>query len=92
MPFEYSFSAWDRQKELLDKGDADMQEIYDQGGFANPTFYLFYYGADMDNYEYGNWVESKGHIDFEKGEMTFQFVMDHAYASDYTIVTVSYIK
>ena len=92
VPFEYSFSAWDRQKELLDKGDADMQEIYDQGGFANPTFYLFYYGADMDNYEYGNWVESKGHIDVEKGIMTFQFVMDHAYASDYTVVKVTYTK
>lgn len=92
VPFDYSFTAWDRQKELLDKGDADMQEIYDQGGFANPTFYLFYYGADTDGYECGNWMESKGHIDFKEGEMTFQFVIDHAYAGDYTRVRVTYTK
>lgn len=92
VPFDYSFSAWDRQKKLLDAGDADMQEIYDQGGFANPAFYLFYCGADTDEYESGNWLESKGHIDFEKGEMTFQFVIDHAYASDYTRVHVTYTK
>ena len=30
VPFSYSFSAWDRQKKLLDAGDAEMQEIYDQ--------------------------------------------------------------
>ena len=92
VPFDYSFTAWDRQKELLDKGDADMQEIYDQGGFANPTFYLFYYGADTNEWEGENWLESKGHIDFEKGEMTFQFVIDHAYAGDYTRVHVTYTK
>ncbi|WP_273373382.1 DUF4929 family protein [Alistipes megaguti] len=92
VPFDYSFTAWDRQKELLDKGDADMQEIYDQGGFANPTFYLFYCGADTNEWEGENWLESKGHIDFEKGEMTFQFVIDHAYAGDYTRVHVTYTK
>ena len=92
VPFDYSFSAWDRQKELLDAGDAEMQEIYDQGGYANPTFYLFYCGADTNEWEGENWLESKGHIDFEKGEMTFQFVIDHAYAGDYTSVHVTYKK
>lgn len=92
VPFCYSFSAWDRQKKLLDEGDAEMQEIYDQGGIANPAYYLFSYGINEDGYGNGNWIESKGHIDFEKGEMTFQFVMDHYYAGDYTIVHVTYTK
>ena len=92
VPFDYSFSAWDRQKELLDAGDAEMQEIYDQGGYANPTFYLFYCGADTNEWEGNYWIESKGHIDFEKGVMTFQFVIDHAYAGDYTSVHVTYKK
>lgn len=92
VPFSFSFTAWDRQKELLDAGDAEMQEIYDQGGIANPAYYLFSYSVDEDGYENGNWLESEGHIDFEKGEMTFQFVMDHYYAGDYTIVYVTYTK
>ena len=92
VPFSYSFSAWDRQKKLLDEGDAEMQEIYDQGGIANPAYYLFSSSVDEDGYGNKTWLESKGHIDFEKGEMTFQFLIDHAYAYDYTIVHVTYKK
>lgn len=92
VPFEYSFSAWDRQKELLDAGDAEMMDAYILGGSAEPSYYLFSYSVDEDGYGNGNWLESKGHIDFEKGEMTFQFVMDHYYAYDYTIVHVTYTK
>lgn len=95
VPFEFSFSAWNRQKERLEKGDADMQEIYDMGGYANPTFYLIAYGcsqADAEDCGFSEWHESKGHIDFEKGEMTFEFIFAHAYSGDYTIVNVTYKK
>lgn len=92
VPFEYTFSAWDRQKELLDAGNAEMMEAYIQGGTAEPSYYLFSYSVDEDGYENGTWIESKGHIDFEKGEMTFQFLMDHYYAGDYTVVHVTYTK
>lgn len=92
VPFEYSFSAWDRQKAILETGDAEMMDAYISGGSAEPSYYLFSYSVDEDGYENGNWIESKGHIDFEKGEMTFQFVMDHYYAGDYTIVHVTYTK
>ena len=95
VPFEFSFSAWNRQKERLEKGDADMQEIYDMGGYANPTFYLIAYGcsqADAEDCGFSEWHESKGHIDFEKGEMTFEFIFAHAYSGDYTIVNVTYTK
>ena len=95
VPFEFSFSAWNRQKERLEKGDADMQEIYDMGGYANPTFYLIAYGcsqADAEDCGFSEWHESKGHIDFEKGEMTFEFISAHAYSGDYTIVNVTYKK
>lgn len=89
VPFRYGFSAWDRQKSLLDKGDADMREIYDTGGVADPAYYLFSSGIDEDAYGNGTWIESKGELDLAKGEMTFQFIMDHAYAGDYTIVKVT---
>ena len=92
VPFEYSFSAWDRQKAILETGDAEMMDAYISGGSAEPNYYLFSYGINEDGYGNGNWIESKGHIDFEKGEMTFQFVMDHYYAGDYTIVHVTYTK
>ena len=36
--------------------------------------------------------DSLTQYDFEKGEMTFQFVMDHYYAGDYTVAHVTYTK
>ncbi len=92
VPFEYTFSAWTRQKKLLDAGNAEMMEAYIQGGTAEPSNYLFSYSVDEDGYGNGNWLESKGHIDFKEGKMTFQFVMDHYYAYDYTVVNVTYKK
>ena len=92
VPFVYSFSAWTRQKELLDAGNAEMMEAYISEGSAEPSYYLFSYSVDEDGYGNNTWLESKGHIDFEKGEMTFQFLMDHYYAYDYTVVHVTYKK
>lgn len=95
VPFEYSFSAWTRQKELLDAGNAEMIEAYISGGSAEPSYYLFAVSCsqeDADDWGFSNLIENKGHIDFEKGEMTFQFNFAHTYAGDYTIVHVTYKK
>lgn len=95
VPFEYSFSAWTRQKELLDAGNAEMIEAYISGGSAEPSYYLFAVSCsqeDADDWGFSNLIENKGHIDFEKGEMTFQFNFAHTYAGDYTIAHVTYKK
>lgn len=92
VPFEYSFSAWDRQKAILETGDADMMDLYIMGGTAEPSYYLFLSPVDINDWGGDYWIESKGHIDFETGKMTFQFVMDHYNAGDYTAVHVTYTK
>ena len=95
VPFEYSFSAWDRQKAILDTGDADMMDAYISGGSAEPSCYLFAASCsqtDAYDWSFKNLIENKGHIDFEKGVMTFDFNIAHNYAGDYTIVNVTYKK
>lgn len=95
VPFEYTFSAWDRQKAILDTGDAEMIETYISGGSAEPSYYLFAASCsqtDADDWGFENLIDNKGHIDFEKGEMTFDFNIAHNCAGDYTIVNVTYKK
>lgn len=91
--FDYSFSAWKRQKELLDKGDAEMKELFTYDISANPETYLFISNIDNDSWEDPkNFVSPTANIDFAKGTMDFNFVFDHKNAGGYSIITVNYTK
>ena len=88
VPFDYTFSAWTRLKEMADAGksfivnDGDsktetpVQDIIDGGGTLNP--YAFFDNtdvvADAEETEYKNiFVIPTGKIDFANGKMTFAF-------------------
>lgn len=88
VPFDYTFSAWTRLKEMADAGknfivdDGDsktetpVQDIIAGGGTLNP--YAFFDNtdvvADAEKTEYENiFVVPTGKIDFANGKMTFAF-------------------
>lgn len=88
VPFDYTFSAWIRLKEMADAGksfivddgesktETPVQDIIDGGGTLNP--YAFFDNidvvADAGKTEYKNiFVVPTGKIDFANGKMTFAF-------------------
>lgn len=88
VPFDYTFSAWIRLKEMADAGksfivddgesktETPVQDIIDGGGTLNP--YAFFDNidvvADAEKTEYKNiFVVPTGKIDFANGKMTFAF-------------------
>ena len=88
VPFDYTFSAWTRLKEMADAGksfivddgdsktETSVQDIIDGGGTLNP--YAFFDNidvvADAEKTEYKNiFVVPTGKIDFANGKMTFAF-------------------
>ncbi len=88
VPFDYTFSAWDRLKAMadanrsfvVDEGDTKIevpvQKIIDGGGSLNP--YSFFDNTDVvadgEETDYKNiYVAPTGKIDFTSGNMTFTF-------------------
>lgn len=88
VPFDYTFSAWNRLKAMadanesfvVDDGDTrtkvPVQDIIDGGGSLNP--YSFFDNTDViadgEETEYKNvYVAPTGKIDFTTGKMTFAF-------------------
>ena len=88
VPFDYTFSAWDRLKAMADanksfvvddgetKTKVPVQDIIDGGGSLNP--YSFFDNTDVvadgEETEYNTiYVAPTGKIDFTTGKMTFAF-------------------
>lgn len=88
VPFDYTFSAWDRLKAMADanksfvvddgdtKTEVSVQDIIDGGGSLNP--YSFFDNTDVvkdaEETGYKNiYVAPTGKIDFANGKMTFAF-------------------
>ena len=88
VPFDYTFSAWDRLKAMadanrtfvVDEGDTktrvSVQDIIDGGGSLNP--YSFFDNTDVvadgEETDYTTiYVAPTGKIDFTSGKMTFAF-------------------
>lgn len=88
VPFDYTFSAWNRLKAMADanksfvvddgdtKTEVSVQDIIGGGGSLNP--YSFFDNTDIvtdgENTDYTTiYVAPTGKIDFTKGKMTFAF-------------------
>lgn len=88
VPFDYTFSAWDRLKTMADanksfvvndgdtKTEVSVQDIIEGGGSLNP--YSFFDNTDIvtdgENTDYTTiYVAPTGKIDFTTGKMTFAF-------------------
>lgn len=88
VPFDYTFSAWDRLKAMADANESfvvdegetktkiPVQDIIDGGGSLNP--YLVFDNTDViadgEDTDYTTiYVAPTGKIDFTRGKMTFAF-------------------
>lgn len=103
VPFDFSFTAWDRLKALAEAGeevevDEDgnksnvaLSDIIEMGGTLNPTAWLVNSPVDEDGWdEPAEYVAPTGSIDFSTGKMTFLFPWDFANASGYERISVVY--
>lgn len=88
VPFDYTFSAWDRLKAMADanksfvvddgetKTGVSVQDIIDGGGSLNPYFFFDNTDvvADAEETEYNTiYVAPTGKIDIASSKMTFAF-------------------
>ena len=90
VPFEFSYTAWDRLKKLIEAKNPIALENYNQNGAPNPIYYLNTSDILRDEYEGGTWKASSGSIDFTNKKMTFEFLISHTMGSDYLIVKIEY--
>lgn len=97
IPFKYTYTAWDRQLGLVEKGDAAATELLGYGVSAAPASYLGisdvledYWEIDSEEDKINLYVYPKGEIDFNAGTMTFEFPFDHADQYGYSRVKVTY--
>ena len=90
VPFEFAFSAYDREKAALEAGtigtEANPDWLYD--ATVDPDFYLNIEDVSEDYYECGNWTASSAEISAEK--MTFTFCIYNYSEYDYSKVVATY--
>ena len=91
VPFQFTYSAYDRFKKLVDEGNPVAIENNGQTGVPNPIYYLNTTDILSDKYEKGAWKASKGSINFTEKKMSFEFLISHEYGGDYIIVKIEYI-
>lgn len=101
LPFEYSFTAWERWKKMADEGgtilvqegdnmvEASVSDLIEEGITLNPVC-LVYSSIDEDNWENepSDWIEPKGM--FNEKTFSFQFPWDHVNSLGYTQIRVTY--
>lgn len=92
IPFDYVFSPWEYQKELIEQGNQVAIDLEETDGTANPSYYLQYGSVSEDEFGDGNFIEPEGKLDFSAQKMTFQFVFSHNMGSGYTRIYVTYEK
>ena len=101
VPFEYSFTAWDRWKTMGEQGktvsvlEGDnwveysvAELITEYATTLDPIAYLLYSSIDEDGWgnEPPDFIEPKGSFN----EVTFQFSWDHYNSGGYTQIYVTY--
>lgn len=91
VPFEYSFTAYDRELAAIQDGSLDPENTPDWAGdcTANPAYHLNCDDISEDYYEMGNWAQASASVSNES--MTFSFCVYRCnFDSDYTRVTATY--
>lgn len=85
VPFDYSYSAWDRLKKLVDEGNEKAIECVLGDATVEPAYYFVNSSVDTDMWgnDPSDWMESKAELDLSNGKMTFTFCMDHMNAGGY---------
>ncbi|MCH5227322.1 MAG: DUF4929 family protein [Muribaculaceae bacterium] len=95
IPFQYDFTAWNRQLGLVEDGNEEAIELTGTLSTADPQFYLGtedvledYYEGEDDILNY--YVYPSGVIDFNAGTITFEFPFCHYDQYGYSRVKVTY--
>ena len=89
VPFEYDFTAYEREKAAVADGTFVKQEEYAFDCTANPAYHLNNTTIEYDYCEYGNYVEASAEISAEAMIFTFCVYMcvnDY----DYTRIVATY--
>ena len=90
VPFEFGFSAYEREKAALEAGtigpEKDAEWLYD--ATVDPDFYLNCDNIAEDYYECGNWTESSAEISEDK--LVFTFCIYNYNEYDYSRVVATY--
>ena len=89
VPFEYSFTAYDRELVAIENGTFVKLEEYAFDCTANPAYHMNNTGIDEDYCEYGNYVEASAEVSADALTFTFCVYMcvnDY----DYTKVVATY--
>lgn len=95
IPFQYDFTAWNRQLGLVEDGNEEAIELTEFYVTADPEYYLGtedvledYYEGEEDILNY--YVYPSGEIDFNAGTITFEFPFCHSDQYGYSRVKVTY--
>ena len=91
VPFEYSFTAYDRELAAIQDGSLDPENTPDWADdcTANPAYHLNCDDISEDDYGMGNWTQASASVSNES--MTFSFCVYRCnFDSDYTRVTATY--
>ncbi len=89
VPFDFSYTAWDRLQKLYKEKNAEAIELYGVDGTSNPNYYLNNTTIE-DDWDYSRAVT--GEIDFKKNTMKFSFVFQHTNGGDYIWIDAVYTK
>lgn len=90
VPFEFSYTAWDRLKKLIDAGNKEAIEYNKTGASSNPGLFINNSKINSDDYESGAYKKTTGSIDYNTGKMTFDFITSHSNGGDYVVVKAEY--
>jgi putative lipoprotein len=90
VPFQFTYTAWDRLLKLAKAGDADALGIYQADGTSNPAYYLNVDDITKDEYQKGAWKAPTSSIDYTKKTMQFEFSTYAEGLDDYINVKVEY--
>lgn len=102
VPFEYSFTAWNRWKQMADEGgtivvqegdnmvETSVSGLIEEGITLNPINCLVsaYINEDYWENDPSDWIEPKGMYD--ERTFSFQFPWDHVNSLGYTQIRVTY--
>lgn len=97
IPFEYTYTAWDRMLGLIEQRNPDALELM-SSMLSHPAQYLGVSSVLTDDWEIDEeedgvrnlYTAPSGEIDFANGTMTFEFPFDHADQYGYSRVKVVY--
>lgn len=93
VPFEFNYSAWSRQKVLIDKGNEKAIDCHERGASADPGRYLNTADVTFDDFsdEGGAMPPCIGKWDVKENSWEFYFFTYIECAGNHTVVRTKYM-